>query len=149
MKSTLSTVYISIGSNVNAFENITTCINLLKEKFCILDQSSLYKTKPMKNSKFINFFLNKVIKINTKLSKKKIDDILKSIEQKMERKTGSNEIPIDVDIIMIKNEKVIFEEPEIYQYSYLYKLLIELNADVEKNRCTKGEILKIEESNSN
>lgn len=101
-------VYIALGSNVGDRKaNIRKALEKLKVKMTILRASSIYETKPMYMENQ-GWFLNCVVKVDTKLRAKELLDFLKSSEKELGRKASRRNGPriIDLDILFYGNQIV-------------------------------------------
>lgn len=113
MKKQFRSLYLSLGSNINADENLSRAVALLSEYFSTSPElSAVYKTDPQD---FIDQppFLNCVILIETSLKPLEILKITQSIEEKLNRERDKN-IPkgprtIDIDILLYGN--IILNDP--------------------------------------
>ncbi len=126
--------YLSLGSNLtNRLENIKKAIEFLKTKrIKIVKESLFYETEPLEYKvKFKNkerklttkkWFLNKVIKIKTKLTPKDLLEICRKIEKELGRKKTIKWGPrtIDLDILFYGN-KIIREKDLIIPHSRAHK----------------------------
>lgn len=93
--------YIALGSNIGDREaNIKKAFGFLKEKMKVTKASALYETKPMYVEEQ-GWFFNCAAKVETELTFRDLLALLKSIEQKLGRKTVSRNGPriIDLDIL--------------------------------------------------
>eukprot|EP00834_Sanchytrium_tribonematis_P007119 NODE_600_length_5523_cov_0.389749.p1 type:complete len:672 gc:universal NODE_600_length_5523_cov_0.389749:5038-3023(-) len=106
-------VFLSLGSNINARENIHKALDFLQSECSLLDSSFLYESLPMYKTDQPNF-LNCVVKINTSLAPKNLLKYLKSIETNMgrfEKYIVNGPRPIDIDIIYYND--LIFESEDL------------------------------------
>lgn len=97
--------FISLGSNVGDRETfLSKAKEGLKMVGEIIDESSVYETQPLGNSK--RDFLNQVLEFETKLNSKDLIKNLKKIEQKLGRKKRGKweEREIDIDLLFYGNE---------------------------------------------
>jgi 2-amino-4-hydroxy-6-hydroxymethyldihydropteridine diphosphokinase len=125
--------YIALGSNVGDREaNIKKAFDALKERIKIVKSSSLYETKPM----YIEdqgWFLNCTAKVETDLAPEELLKFLKSIEQKLGRKTLLRNGPriIDLDIIfyggqILKENDLQVPHPKIGERPFVLVPLAEI-----------------------
>lgn len=125
--------YIALGSNVGDREaNIKKAFEALKERIKIVKASSLYETKPM----YIEDqggFLNCATEVETDLTPKELLKFLKSIEQKLGRKTLERNGPriIDLDILfygdqILKENDLQVPHPKIGERPFVLVPLAEI-----------------------
>ena len=104
----MNNAFLSIGSNIGNREvHLSKSIVMVSalEDTSVLLESSNYDTEPLYN-KNQGYFLNKVIKIQTKLNPYELLEKVKSIELKMGRDLdNSHNTPriIDIDILVFNN----------------------------------------------
>ncbi len=116
---------IGIGSNIDAETNIPKMLKILETKMTILKISTFHKTKPIG---IINQpdFTNGAVKIETNLNRQDLNNILKTIEDKMGRnRTLPKSGPrcIDLDIVVWNGEIV---DKDYYSRDFLQKSVGEL-----------------------
>ena len=116
---------IGIGSNIDAETNIPKMLKILETKMTILKISTFHKTKPIG---IINQpdFTNGAVKIETNLNRQDLNNILKTIEDKMGRnRTLPKSGPrcIDLDIVVWNGEIV---DKDYYSRDFLQKSVREL-----------------------
>ena len=97
----MNKVYLSLGSNINAEENIRSAINALKESYGDLDISKIYE------SESVGFegdnFLNLVVAINYAGEVAGLVQELKTMEDELGRIRGGEKFSsrsIDIDIVL-------------------------------------------------
>jgi len=131
----MPTAYISLGSNVNAKENIQAAITALKSQFGPLAISTIYQNKA------VGFdgddFLNLVVGLETDLSIVDFVDVLHRIEAAQGRVRDTAKFAprtLDMDLLLYGDE--IFESPavtiprdEITRYAFVLQPLYELAPD--------------------
>ncbi len=131
----MSTVYISIGSNVNAELNIRAAIEALKIKYGALRLSTVYQNKA------VGFdgddFLNLVVGLKTGQSIPEFVDSLHQIEAaqgRVRNKARFASRTLDMDLLLYANET--FKSPhisiprdEITRYTFVLQPLFELAPD--------------------
>lgn len=102
---------VGFGSNIDAEINITQALKLLERYVDIIQSSSWIKTKPIGIKEQADF-TNGAIKVQTKLGKAELNEMLKSVEDEMGRdRTAPKFGPrcIDLDIV-VWNGKVVDED---------------------------------------
>ena len=120
--------YLSLGSNINAEENISFAIKELKKILSNIIISSTYKTKSEGFDG--DDFLNLVVAGDSDLNFGSLNQDLKNIEDSSGRNRNSPKFSartLDIDIILqIDEDEVIFESDEIKKYSFVSKPLKEI-----------------------
>ncbi len=120
--------YLSLGSNINAEENISFAIKELKKILSNIIISSTYKTKSEGFDG--DDFLNLVVAGDSDLNFESLNQDLKNIEDSSGRNRNSPKFSartLDIDIILqIDDDEVIFESDEIKKYSFVSKPLKEI-----------------------
>lgn len=131
----MATVYISLGSNVDAETNIRAAITALKEQFGELIISTVYKNSA------VGFdgddFLNLVVGLNTELSIPDFVDSLHNIEAAQGRRRDLKKFSprtLDMDLLLydddiFESEKIIIPRDEITKYAFVLQPLAELIPD--------------------
>jgi len=120
--------YLSLGSNINAEENISFAIKELKKILSNIIISSTYKTKSEGFDG--DDFLNLVVAGDPDLNFESLNQDLKNIEDSSGRNRNSPKFSartLDIDIILqIDEDEVIFESDEIKKYSFVSEPLKEI-----------------------
>ena len=120
--------YLSLGSNINAEENISFAIKELKKILSNIIISSTYKTKSEGFDG--DDFLNLVVAGDSDLNSESLNQDLKNIEDSSGRNRNSPKFSartLDIDIILqIDEDEVIFESDEIKKYSFVSEPLKEI-----------------------
>ena len=120
--------YLSLGSNINAEENISFAIKELKKILSNIIISSTYKTKSEGFDG--DDFLNLVVAGDSDLNFESLNQDLKNIEDSSGRNRNSPKFSartLDIDIILqIDEDEVIFESDQIKKYSFVSKPLKEI-----------------------
>jgi len=122
---TINEVVISIGSNINAEENISNMLEILKAKVEILQVSEMVKTKPIGIENQADF-TNGAVKIRTELNQSELDNLLKQIEDQMGRDRSAPRFGprcIDLDIVVWNGE---IDDDDYYTRDFLRKSIEEL-----------------------
>ena len=114
---------IGIGSNLdNAMENVETTFEFLKQEFDVISFSDIIPTRAV-GMKVDCIFLNAVAKISTSMEPVQLKSFLKEIEKQMGRIPHSEDVLIDLDIILVDG-KIIHEDYE--KREYIRKLIGEI-----------------------
>ena len=132
----MNTVYILLGTNIgDKIANLKTAYAKISiDCGAILDRSSIYETFPW-GATDQPYFLNMVVKIETKCTAEKLLRLLLFIEKEMgrvrERKWG--ERLIDLDILYFNNEIIVKENlkiphPELHNRKFTLIPLSEIAA---------------------
>ena len=120
--------YLSLGSNINAEENISFAIKELKKILSNIIISSTYKTKSEGFDG--DDFLNLVVAGDSDLNFESLNQDLKNIEDSSGRNRNSPKFSartLDIDIILqIDEDEVLFESDEIKKYSFVSEPLKEI-----------------------
>lgn len=131
----MSTVYISIGSNVDAQSNIRTAITALKKQFGALTISTVYKNSA------VGFdgddFLNLVVGLETNQTIPEFVDSLHRIEVEQGRSRDAEKFSsrtLDMDLLLydddiFESEKITIPRDEITKYAFVLQPLAELIPD--------------------
>lgn len=103
--------YISIGSNINAEENIKKCLGILESEFELVSKSSCYETKPYGYENQPDF-INLAIKIKVAIKPMELLKKLQSIENGLgkKRKVKNGPRTIDLDILLYGSEVINDED---------------------------------------
>ncbi|MGC9355059.1 MAG: 2-amino-4-hydroxy-6-hydroxymethyldihydropteridine diphosphokinase [Mariniphaga sp.] len=121
-----NTAVIGIGSNINSKENISKMLEVLGKEVEILKVSSLLKTKPIGIENQPDF-TNGAVKIQTGLNIRKLNHLLKSIEDRLGRDRSAPKFgprTIDLDIV-VWNGKIVDED--YYTRDFLQKSVQEIS----------------------
>ena len=120
--------FLSIGSNINAKNNINLAFNELHLIFTNFVSSSIHETVP-EGFEGDNF-LNLVTSGETNLTFEELHKILKKIEDKSGRDRSAPKFSartLDIDIVLqMHNDKVIFESDDIQKYKFVSDPLKEI-----------------------
>ena len=113
--------YLSLGSNINAEDNIAFAIEELNKVLSNLIISSIYKTKAEGFEG--DDFLNLVLAGDSNLDFDNLNKKLKAIEDASGRKRDVPKFSartLDVDIILqLDEDEIIFESDEIAKYDFV------------------------------
>ena len=120
--------YLSLGSNINAEENIAFAIEELNKILSDVIISSTHKTKAEGFEG--DDFLNLVLAGETTLDFNTLNQKLKYIEDTSGRKRNVPKFSartLDVDIVLqIDEDEIVFESDEIIKYSFVSEPLKEI-----------------------
>jgi len=120
--------YLSLGSNINAEENIAFAIKELNKVLSNVIISSTHKTKAEGFEG--DDFLNLVLAGETTLDFNTLNQKLKYIEDTSGRKRNVPKFSartLDVDIVLqIDEDEIVFESDEIKKYSFVSEPLKEI-----------------------
>ena len=120
--------YLSLGSNINAEENIAFAIEELNKILTDVIISSIHKTRAEGFEG--DDFLNLVLAGETSLDFDALNQKLKSIEDSSGRKRDVPKFSartLDVDIVLqIDEDEIVFESDEIKKYSFVSEPLKEI-----------------------
>jgi len=134
----MTKAYISVGSNIDPFENVRKGLKLLNESAEILALSTFWMTDPVDHEGQPKF-LNGVVEIETELDPVELKySVLRKVEEALGRvRTGNKNAPreIDLDIVVygdrrIVTEDVVIPDPQIESRAFLAVPLYELNPDM-------------------
>jgi 2-amino-4-hydroxy-6-hydroxymethyldihydropteridine diphosphokinase len=118
-------IIISIGSNINAEENISNMLEILGKEVEILKVSTMLKTKPIGVENQPEF-TNGAVKIKTGLSREELNRFLKNIEDQLGRDRSAPKFgprTIDLDIVVWNGEIV---DEDYYTRDFLQKSVQEI-----------------------
>ena len=108
-------VFLGLGSNLgDRLENLKKIIKELKKssRIKILKTSSVYETEPWEVENQ-SWFLNMVLKVESKLPPLKLLDFLEETEKRLGRKSKSDNSPRTVDIDILFYNDWIFHTPQM------------------------------------
>ena len=125
----MMTYFLSLGSNINAIENLDFAQSELNKILINTKSSSIHKTKAEGFEG--DDFLNSVICGETKDSFDELNYKLKSIEDAAGRnrsapKFSARTLDIDIVLQIDEDEEILFESDEIEKYTFVSEPLIEL-----------------------
>ena len=123
------TYFLSLGSNINAKENLDFAQSELNKILINTKSSSIHKTKAEGFEG--DDFLNSVICGETKDSFDELNNKLKSIEDAAGRnrsapKFSARTLDIDIVLQIDEDEEILFESDEIEKYTFVSGPLKEL-----------------------
>lgn len=145
----MAIAYLCLGSNVgDKLGYVQQAVKLLTESkmVTVVRSSAFYETEPWGN-KDLDWFVNAVIEIKTKLSPRELLDLCKNTEILMGRKKVSTKNYearcIDIDILfygdMIINEPdLIIPHPHLHERAFAIVPLLELIPDYEHPKYKKS-----------
>ena len=125
----MMTYFLSLGSNINAIENLDFARSELNNILINTKSSSIHKTKAEGFEG--DDFLNSVICGETKDSFDELNYKLKSIEDAAGRnrsapKFSARTLDIDIVLQIDEDEEILFESDEIEKYTFVSEPLKEL-----------------------
>tara|TARA_A200000113_G_scaffold137595_1_gene123717 strand:- start:453 stop:833 length:381 start_codon:yes stop_codon:yes gene_type:complete len=123
------TYFLSLGSNINAIENLDFAQSELNKILINTKSSSIHKTKAEGFEG--DDFLNSIICGETKDSFDELNYKLKSIEDAAGRnrsapKFSARTLDIDIVLQIDEDEEILFESDEIEKYTFVSEPLKEL-----------------------
>ena len=121
--------FLSLGSNINAEENLEFAFKELKKILSNVKSSSIHQTKAEGFEG--DDFLNSVVCGNSELNFNNLNKKLKLIEDNSGRNRGAPKFSartLDIDIVLQidENDDILFESDEIQNYSFVSEPLKEL-----------------------
>ncbi len=121
--------FLSLGSNINAEENLEFAFKELKKILSNVKSSSIHQTKAEGFEG--DDFLNSVVCGNSELDFNNLNKKLKLIEDNSGRNRGAPKFSartLDIDIVLQidENDDILFESDEIQNYSFVSEPLKEL-----------------------
>ena len=125
----MMTYFLSLGSNINAKENLDFAQSELNKILINTKSSSIHKTKAEGFEG--DDFLNSIICGETKDSFDELNYKLKSIEDAAGRnrsapKFSARTLDIDIVLQIDEDEEILFESDEIEKYTFVSEPLKEL-----------------------
>ena len=125
----MMTYFLSLGSNINALENLDFAQSELNKILINIKSSSIHKTKAEGFEG--DDFLNSVICGETKDSFDELNYKLKSIEDAAGRnrsapKFSARTLDIDIVLQIDEDEEILFESDEIEKYTFVSEPLKEI-----------------------
>jgi len=151
----MAIAYLCLGSNIgDKLTYVQQAVKMLTSSnlVTVVRSSAFYETEPWGN-KELDWFVNAVIEIKTKLSPRELLELCKNIEVKMGRKPSSskNYEPrcIDIDILFygdltINEPDLVIPHPHLHERAFALVPLLELIPDYEHPKYKKS-LLKIHE----
>ena len=132
----MMTYFLSLGSNINAKENLDFANEELNKILINTKSSSIHKTKAEGFEG--DDFLNSIICGETNDSFNELNNKLKSIEDAAGRnrsapKFSARTLDIDIVLQIDEDEEILFESDEIEKYTFVSEPLKELLKWKQKN----------------
>lgn len=132
----MSTVYLSIGSNINPYPNMLNCKTELNKHFNQTTWSPVYSSPAVGMEG--DDFLNAVVKVETNHSIDEVQTICDDIERKQGRVRTSNKFSsrtMDIDMLLydneiIENKKLQLPRAEILSAAHVLVPLVDIAAEV-------------------
>lgn len=129
----MTTVYLSLGSNIEAEHNICVCLAYLQQAFGELTLSKTYQTPA------VGFdgddFLNLVVQFESQLPAMQIKQQCKAIEDQQGRQRIGEKFsarPIDIDVLLYGNAvlpALNIPHSDIEKYNFVLLPLLELTPE--------------------
>ncbi|MBQ4122530.1 2-amino-4-hydroxy-6-hydroxymethyldihydropteridine diphosphokinase [bacterium] len=145
----MAIAYLCLGSNIgDKLGYVQQAVKLLTESkmVTVVRSSAFYETEPWGN-KNLEWFVNAVIEIKTKLSPRELLDLCKNTEILMGRKKVSTKEYearcIDIDILfygdmVIEEPDLIVPHPHLHERAFAIVPLLELIPDYEHPKYKKS-----------
>jgi len=132
----MSSVYISIGSNVDQQKNISSCLKGLRKQFEQVKESATYENKAV-GFEGDNFY-NLVVGFETAMSVKELMNLFRQIECDHGRVRGGEKFSsrtLDIDLLLydeliLKEQGIDVPRAEITRYEFVLRPLAELAPDL-------------------
>jgi len=132
----MSSVYISIGSNVDQQKNISSCLKGLRKQFDQVKESETYENKAV-GFEGDNFY-NLVVGFETAMSVKELMNLFRQIECDHGRVRGGEKFSsrtLDIDLLLydeliLKEQGIDVPRAEITRYEFVLRPLAELAPDL-------------------
>lgn len=129
----MATVYLGIGSNINAEENLRLGISELRLRYGGLRLSPVYRSAPLGFEG--EDFLNMVVAVVTDKTPQEINDQIDAIHGLAGRVKGSNRYvsrPLDIDLLLygdqvIEAGKLRLPRKDVLEYSFVLCPLADLS----------------------
>jgi dihydroneopterin aldolase/2-amino-4-hydroxy-6-hydroxymethyldihydropteridine diphosphokinase len=134
----MTSVFLSMGSNIEPEKNILEAVKLLAEHVRILGASTVYLTEPLRRRAQPKYY-NCVLKIETEMAPRKLKlDVLRDIEEQLGRKRTEDKYAprtIDIDIIVygglrLSTRDLVIPDPEIRKREFLAIPLCEIEPEL-------------------
>ena len=137
MNSEPVTVYLGLGSNLgDRQQNLEKALDYLKQRLQSAEVSSVYETEPI-DSPGQPYFLNMVLRANTRLAPTELLLLAQGIERKLGRVPDRRNAPrpIDIDILfygeqVIKTTELIIPHPRLMKRAFVLVPLAEIAPDL-------------------
>ena len=135
-KPTLATVYLGLGSNVNAEHNLRSALKCLQEAYGEVELSPAYRSKAVGFSG--DDFLNACCRIQTDLSPTDLKHWLAELEDRHGRRRDLPKFAdrtLDIDILLYGDlcgefDGLVLPREEILKYAHVLRPLADLNHDL-------------------
>ncbi len=131
----MATVFLGIGSNIDAETNLSLGVGELRAKFGDIELSPIYSSPPFGFEG--DDFLNLVARIDTSLSPLELHDVFDAIHEKAGRVRGCNRFlarTLDIDLLLY--DQLIVDEPpirlprsDVLEYSFVLRPLADIAPD--------------------
>lgn len=129
----MSTVYLGLGSNIDAIRNLRAGIAALRARYGELELSAVYRSAPVGFNG--DDFLNLVARLQTDASPSDIHESIERIHEQVGRVRGSNRFAsraLDIDLLMyddlVQDGPVKLPRCDVLQYNFVLQPLTEIAA---------------------
>ena len=131
----MAIVYLGLGSNVNAEQNLRMAVSGLRSRFGEVELSNTYRSAALGFDG--DEFLNLVVRIETKLSAADVFEVLEEIHDQSGRERGCAKFvarPLDIDLLLYdslvdNNPPVRLPRSDVLEYSFVLVPLAEIAPD--------------------
>ena len=129
----MNRVYLSIGSNINAEQNLKALMDLLREQTTVIAVSPVYESPDALGNATV--YLNAAVIIETPHALAELKaTVLIPIEAELGRRHGETHVTVDIDIVLV-NEDILeyagraIPEPELLVQPYIALPLADIAPD--------------------
>ena len=132
----MATVFLGLGSNINAEQNLRLAVRELRRRFKVLELSPVYRSSP------VGFegpdFLNLVAMVETDRVPASVNAVIDEIHNLAERERGDDRYssrPLDVDLLLV-DQLCLAEGPmelprkDVLQYGFVLRPLADIAPDL-------------------
>jgi len=128
----MSTIYLGLGSNISAEDNLSRAIRRLRQRYGELEASAVYRSKALGFEG--DDFLNLVVRLRSEDSVEQICEEIERLHNLAGRVRGSDKWaprPLDIDLLLY-NDLILDEPPvrvprcDILDYSFVLRPLAEI-----------------------
>ena len=132
----MAQVYLGLGSNIDAEANLRFGVNELRQRFCELELSDVYRNAALGFEG--DDFLNLVIRLQSGETIVSLQNQIAEIHKMVGRQRGEEKFssrPLDIDLLL--HDDLVIDEPplclprsDILKYSFVLRPLSELAPDL-------------------